>query len=604
MISYSNYKMHKNKKNILLISMPFAEVVIPSIQLALLEKYCKERDVNVASKHLHLKAAEIYGLKNYDFLLNYPCNPYFAQIFFSRYVFPNHWEQYEEKIKDYFNERTNENNDFPYDTLAQKTEEFYNWVLSNINWDDFDIVGFTLNHGQFLPSLAIAKKIKEKYPYKKIVLGGSRTAGDIGKKVLEVFDFIDFVVSGDGEEALYQLAIGEEINCYKSDSCINLNELPIPDYDSFYQDLSMISTEIQQLYHVYGRLPLEISRGCWWNKCTFCNLTIQYKNYREKKVEKILEEINYLSDKYKMLTFQIIGNTLPLKDYKHLFEEIKKIGKDFTFIALARAGRLKSDDYKLLKEAGFTALQIGIESFSSNYLKKINKGTRVIDNIGALKFCNENGITNNYNIIVGYPNEEKIDFEETEKNIQFIKQYIDPPNIAPLEIGVKSHIFQNPQQYGIEHLDFVNTDQVMFPRDVLEKGISFFYKYEGKQEENQWEQLVEDWKKIREKNIRDANERRKTVDQLVFYYVDGGDFLKIYDKRNIKHVKVYVLNKLEREIFLSCIDIASYKELRNKFKDISENDLVSILKIFEENNIIFKEDDSYLSLPLRYRIEK
>ncbi len=594
--------MTSNSKNILLISMPFAEVAIPSIQLAILEKYCKVRDVKVISKHLYLKAADVYGLKYYNFLLNNPSSPYFAQILFSKYVFPNHWMNSEDQIKNYFNKKINGNNDFHYEIFAQKTEEFYNRTLSNLNWNFFDIIGFTLNYGQFLPSLAIAKKIKEKFPDKKIVLGGSRIAGDIGKKVLEVFDFIDYIVSGDGEESLYQLAISGETNYEKPNFCIDLNELPLPDFDSFYQDLSMSSTEVQQYYHVYGRLPIEISRGCWWNKCTFCNLSLQYNNYREKKVEKIIEEINCLSNKYKMLTFQIIGNTLPLKDYQHLFEGIKKIGKDFTFIAEARAGRLKSNDYKLLKEAGFTTIQTGIESFSSNYLKKMNKGARVIDNVAALKYCKENGITNKYNIIVGYPNEEIIDFEETEKNIRLFKQYLDPPKIAPLEIGVKSHIFQYPEQYGIDHLDFVNTDQVMFPRDVLEKGISFFYTFNKKQlqNENQWGQLTEEWRKIREKNILEANQRQTIVDQLVFYYVDGGDFLKIYDKRNSGNILVYMLDELEREVFLSCTDVISIQKLSEIFSNIPDYQLAAMLHTFEKIGIVFKEDNLYLSLPIRY----
>jgi ribosomal peptide maturation radical SAM protein 1 len=594
--------MISNFKNILLISMPFAEVAIPSIQLALLEKYTKERDIGVVSKHLYLKAAEIYGLKNYNFLLNNPSSPYFAQIFFLKYVFPDYWKHSEDQIKKYFNNKINKNNEFNYDILSQKTEEFFIWVFSNINWNNFDIVGFTLNYGQFLPSLAIAKKIKEIYPDKKIVLGGSRTAGEIGKKVLEAFDFIDYIISGDGEESLFQLAIGEEVEYENPNSCIDLNELPFPDFDSFYQDLNTSSNEIQQYYQVYGRLPIEISRGCWWNKCTFCNLNLQYNNYREKSVEKILEEIKFLSNKYKMLTFQMTGNTLPLKNYRYLFEEIKKIDKDFIFIAEARAGRLKSDDYKLLKEAGFTTIQTGIESFSSNYLKKMNKGTLVIDNIAALKFCKENGITNRYNIIIDFPNEDCVDFEETKKNIQLFCQYLDPPNIAPLEIGVKSHIFQNPEQYGIDHLDFVNTDQVMFPKDILEKRISFFYTYNKKElkHNNQWHQLIDDWRKIREKFIIEANKRQTTVDQLVFYYVDGGDFLKIYDKRNSGNVLVYMLDELEREIFLSCIDVISFQKLCEKFSNIPDDQLTNILLTFEKTGIVFREDDFYLSLPLSY----
>ena len=59
-----------------------------------------------------------------------------------------------------------------------------------------------------------------------------------------------------------------------------------------------------------------------------------------------------------MLNFQIISNTLPKKDYRLLFEEIKKLGRDFNFYAELRAGQLKSFEYKLMLEAGFINVQV------------------------------------------------------------------------------------------------------------------------------------------------------------------------------------------------------------------------------------------------------
>ena len=63
--------MSNNSESVLLISMPFAEITIPSVQLAILEKYCKERNVIISSKHLYLKklSAKLWT-KRYDI---YPC---------------------------------------------------------------------------------------------------------------------------------------------------------------------------------------------------------------------------------------------------------------------------------------------------------------------------------------------------------------------------------------------------------------------------------------------------------------------------------------------------------------------------------------------------
>jgi len=613
--------MYKDKKNVLLISMPFAGIAMPSIQLSVLEGFLKERNINITTKNLYLKAAEFYGLNNYNLLITSPNESYTAQMVFSKYVFPDHWEKHKNKFREHYKKIISSSEElqknFKFEDYVQKTDQFYNWVIENIDCKNYDIIGFTLNYGQLLPSLAISKKIKELSPEKKIIFGGSRTVKKLGVRVLESFDYIDFVVSGDGENSLYQLASdyqnyqsvpllmykkGNKIIWNKSDEIVDINSLPIPSYDSFYEDLSLTSPEIQQFFYYYGRLPIEISRGCWWNKCSFCNYSICLPKYREKDVKRIVNEIEFLSDKYLTLNFQIIGNTLTKKDYMLLFEEIKKLGRDFNFFAEARAGQLKRDDYGLMKEAGFTNIQIGIESLSKSYLKKINKGTRVIDNIAALKFCKEYGIKNEYNFIVNYPNEEKTDFEETKRNIQFIKQYLDPPRLNNLLVGFESYIYSNPNMFNIEKLEYTDIDKIMFPEEFLEKNFCFFYnfKIEMNYEKNNWEKIIENWVNEKEKLKIGAIKSKKLIDRLIFYFTDGGKFIKIYDKRNPEHVGIYVLDETERAVFLSCLDVISYTKLQEKFPDMPDYQLAAILNSFEKSGIVVKEDEWYLSLPLDY----
>ena len=614
-------EMHNGKKSVLLLAMPFAGSSIPSIQLPILEGYLKEHNINIGTRHLYLKATEIYGLINYNFLINRPNDSYSAQMIFSKYIFPEHWEKTEDKFKEYFNNQISKNREiqknFSFEDYVQLTDQFFNWVLENVGWRSYDIIGFTLNYGQLLPSLAFAKKIKEMDPGKKIIFGGSRIVDTLGKKVLEAFDYIDFIVSGDGEEALYLLAsdfdnyesiprlmyrVGEEVIWNSSDIIVDINSLPVLDFDPFYEELGSTSEEVKQFFYLYGRLPIEISRGCWWNKCSFCNLNVQHKKYREKNVDKIIEEIQFLSDKYQMLDFQMICNTLPQKDFRVLLEGIKNLGRDFNFFVEARAGVLKSEDYKLLKNAGFVTIQTGIETFSQNYLDKMNKGVRIIDNIASLKFCKENEIVNIYNLIVNYPNEEKIDFKETESTIRFLKQYLDPPQISQLLVGFGSTIFNNSENFNIERLEYTNIDRIMFPRNFLEKGFNFFYNFKRRKElgVNNWERLVKDWKKEREKLEVDGIKRKTAIDKLVFCYVDGKNFLRIYDKRDIDDIGIYILDELERAVFLSCIDVISFEKLAKLLSYIPDYKLAAILHTFEQNGIVFREGNDYLSLPLRY----
>jgi len=616
-------EMQNNTKSVLLISMPFAAIEIPSMPLAVLEGYLKERDVPIKTRHLYLKAAEFYGLYNYNFLIYPPNDSHNAQIAFSKYVLPEHRNNNVEKFKEFYIKKIARDRNieqmFSFEQYEERTDQFYQWTLDNVDWVPYDIIGFTLNYGQLLPSLAVAKKIKELWPEKKIIFGGSRTVGDLGIGVLKAFPYIDFIVSGDGEDALYRLASeyshyqsipgliyrsGNEIIWNKSDSMIDLNNLPIPTYEQFYNDLSETSDQIKQYFtHFRGRLPIEISRGCWWNKCTFCNLNIQHQQYREKHVDRIIEEIKTLSKQYKMLRFQIIGNTLPKENYRILLEKIVELEKPFTFFAEARAGQLTSEDYTLLREAGFTEIQTGIESFSSHYLKKMNKGTRVIDNIAALKFCMENGIVNKYNLIVNYPNEDPVDFEETKKTINMIKSYLDPPQLCPLRVFYGSLIQQHPEQFNIKTLEVTEFDKIIYSPEVLEHKINFIFDFKKNIDfgTNNWIQPYEEWNAERKQRIEKAMKNIYPIDEYVFYFIDGGSYVEIYDNRNVQTLRYHMLEGIKRVVFLSCLDVISFQEIQKKFTNTPDYELAAILNRFENENIVFQEDKDYLSLPLNYQ---
>ncbi len=609
--------MHTTKQSVLLVAMPFAGVTIPSIQLPVLEGYGREHGVDIQTRHLYLKAAETYGLANYHSLIYPPSDSYTAQMVFSRYLFPEHWQKNIEKIKEYYATFVSSSS-FPFEEYLRRTDVFYHWVLEHLDWQSFDLIGFTLNYGQLLPSLAIAKHIKQQAPEKKIVLGGSRVAGEMGRGVLRAFDFIDYVVSGDGEDALVLLAsdLGNfssipgliyrdsgEVRWNTTESVIDLAASPIPSYDPFFDELHSCSDELQQFFQYYGRLPVEISRGCWWNRCTFCNLNIQHPCYREKPIDHIAHEIQLLSDRYHILDFQLIGNTLPRTQYRGLFEALKLLGRDFSFFVEARAGQLTSDDYRLMKEAGFTTIQTGIESFSTHYLRTMNKGVRVIDNIAALKFCAQYGIYNSYNLIVRYPNEEPVDYEETKKIVQQLQGYLDSPQLCPLRIMHGSPIQQLPEKYNISALQTTPLDLLMYPPDVLEKNFTFVYTFSTTKPvpAHDWETLVQDWTKTRESTEAEAVKTHALIGHLVFYSVDGGTFMKIYDKRDKQHIRILKLNAVERDVLLACHDVISYQELQQRLSTVPEFTLAAILQSFEHAGLVYHEDDSYLSLPLQYR---
>lgn len=92
------------------------------------------------------------------------------------------------------------------------------------------------------------------------------------------------------------------------------------------------------------------------------------------------------------------------------------------------------------------------------------------------------------------------------------------------------------------------------------------------------------------------------IDELVFYYIDGKNFLKIFDKRNGVDTHIYDLNELEREILLACINVISFQGIKELLPHVSDGHLISILDVFKSKGIIFEENDHFFALPLRYAI--
>lgn len=608
------------KSKFALISMPFADTSIPSIQLSLLQSYLEQRNIKIDTYHFYIFAADIYGLQNYNYLINPPNDSYIAQMAFSKTLFPKHFKKNINKFRYFYEKIISKSTEFQknlnFEKYIKKTEEFIFYLLKN-NWEKYELIGFTLNYGQLLPSLLMAKKIREKNPEIKILFGGSTTIGELGKRLLRTFNWIDFIISGEGEESLYLLLCDQDdpklipgliykegkcIKWNKNESYLDLNKLPYPNYDSYLNNLENISSEIKQYYTLYGRIPIELSRGCWWNRCNFCNIQAYNKKYREKKTERFIEEINYLSDKYKNLRFHIIANTIPQVDYKSFCKKIIEQKKNFSFYIEARSGQLKSKDYELLKRAGFKTIQTGIESFSKNLLGKMNKGTKVIHNIAALKYCRENHIKNYYNIIIDYPTEEDIDYMETQTNIQLFRQYLEPPKISRFLVGFNSPIYKDIGKFNIKNIEYKIIDKIIYPKNILENNFQFFYDFNTikKYKENNWGKLVSNWKTEYEKRAIDGIKRETDISKLIFYYEDGKNFLKIYDYRDNSNVFIYTLNKKERKIFLDCNDVTSIEELKQKNLELNENELLKILNDFIQIGIIFKEDDLLLSLPLNY----
>jgi ribosomal peptide maturation radical SAM protein 1 len=300
---------------------------------------------------------------------------------------------------------------FPRERLERLVDrdipEFLEHCAQTEDWGAYDLVGFSSMFFNHAASLALAKRIKERHPRTPIVFGGANVEGEMGDATLKGCEWVDFVVDGEGELALLELARslaaggrGEGIarvsrrhegRVVPRDPLdakpVDLSLLPPPDHDDYFRERQACG-----LTEAYPpRVTFEASRGCWWGQkqhCTFCGLNGQAMAYRSKPVEQVVEEISVLHRRYRAFKLHGCDNILGYDHLQELLPALRRsrqaTGADWQVFFEVKSN-LTAAQLEALKDAGVTAIQPGIDSLSTAVLKLMRKGVTAIQNVAALK---------------------------------------------------------------------------------------------------------------------------------------------------------------------------------------------------------------------------
>lgn len=581
-------------KKVLLVAMPWVAQTTPSIQIATLASYLRLNGIEVEIKNFYLELANLLGIKEYDTIAS---KAYWGEIVYAPLLFNDlNLLNYNYKIIELLLERFGS-----MDALYQKIEEFHAKILAEVQKSNFDIVGFTLTYSQTNSSLLLAKKIKEINPDVKVVFGGGCCYGELGKSIKEKFDYLDFVISGVGEEPLLQLVKRIRNNeetyedipglIYSKDGVIHFNEesinlevfdsLPFADFDDYFLRLSRCKN-LNIANQVY--IPIQGSRGCWWGKCSFCGLNNDCvgTKFHHKPVEKIVEEIDYQTEKYLILNVALVDSVHYA--IEELSQSVAGLGKDITLFMECHP-TVKPKQLADMARAGFE-IQVGIESFSSSILKKMNKGTTAIQNIQTLKWAKMCGLKVSYNIITHFPMETAADISAMLENMRYIT-HLTPPSISPFSLNYQSQIHQHPTEHNIKDVVQHQLNQSIFPQNILEGMEVLLYDYKTITDPH----TAELWKEFDEFLVDWTDNPRQLV------YMDGVTFLKIIDKTT-EGTLFHTLNGEGRNLYLYCSTIKSFAEIAAKFAHIDPEQIKNLLDNLVSMKLVFQEGDRYLSLAL------
>jgi pyruvate-formate lyase-activating enzyme len=336
-------------------------------------------------------------------------------------------------------------------TFPQMNDIIEGFVFKYIEKTNPAFFGFSIIDGNIDASIAIARKIKQTYPHIKILFGGNGIEVlDFGvlpnvKYTTDDYFFIDVFARGDGEVTFVEIlksdmsdeslsgikgivwrnSEGKLIHNIQRES-MDLDILPMPDYSSLEENYYYNS--IYQ-YNV----PLVLSRGCPY-RCTFCSVPEFIPIFRYRKLETVIEEIEYWINKGKVNFFchDSIINGDP-KWLKRFCEAI--IQKGWPELGFSFGGNMRLqtpmrdlETMRLYRKAGLLKMITGFESAAEPVLKHMKKypnmdGVReIFENVRIINKENQWPMQFAMQLIIGYLNETEEDFQKT---VDFVKEYHD-----------------------------------------------------------------------------------------------------------------------------------------------------------------------------------
>lgn len=281
----------------------------------------------------------------------------------------------------------------------------------------------------------IINELKENLPQVKIVLVGDHvtalpqesferckadyvlTGGDYDFLLLNLCDHLS--QGKELEPGIWYMENGEIQNTGRFELNHDLNTLPFIDRKLtkwwLYSEKNGNYKDLPGTYTMAGR-------DCWWHKCTFCAWTVMYPEFRVRTPESLLDEIGMLIEKYKIKEIFDDTGTFPAGKWLERFclGVIERgYNRKVKFGCNLKFGKLKQEQYRLMKEAGFRYLLFGLESASQKTLDRINKGMKVSDITDGCKMAKMAGLEPHLTVMIGFPWETK---EDAIRTIKLAKQ--------------------------------------------------------------------------------------------------------------------------------------------------------------------------------------
>ena len=314
-----------------------------------------------------------------------------------------------------------------------------------------------------------------------VILGGGYANTEL-RRLTEprVFDYVDFITLDDGERPL--LCLLEHLQgrrpktelfrtYYRQDSRVhyahNQSEADIPFRDSGtpsylglpldrYIPLYEMLNPVTRLWSGYFWNKLTLAHGCYWRRCSFCDVSLDYiGRYQTDKAARLVDKMEKIAAQTGRHGFHFVDEAAPPAVLRAVSEELIRRRLPYRFWGNIRFEKSFTPELTaLMAAAGCIAVTGGLEVASPRVLALIDKGVTIEQVARVTRAFTRSGILVHAYLMYGFPTQTE---QETVDSLEVVRQLFLHGCLKSafwhrFATTVHSPVGQNPERYGIQAL--------------------------------------------------------------------------------------------------------------------------------------------------------
>jgi radical SAM superfamily enzyme YgiQ (UPF0313 family) len=332
--------------------------------------------------------------------------------------------------------------------------------------------------GAVYGALRIAQTIKAERPDIHIGLGGGYVNTEL-RELAEprLFDFVDAVTLDAGERPL--LALLEHWHGTRSrsrlvrtfvrdeegvvrhhnfgEADVPFEEVGTPTWDGLplgrYLSLLDMLNPMHRLWSDGRWNKLTVAHGCYWKKCSFCDVSLDYiSRFDAASAQTLADRIEAIVAETGQTGFHFVDEAAPPKSLKALARELQRRQLAISWWGNVRFEKTFTPELcRELADSGCIAISGGLEVASDRLLRLMKKGVSVEQVARVTKAFSDAGILVHAYLMYGFPTQT---VQDTVDALEYVRQMFDNGCIQSgffhrFACTVHSPVGQRPQDYGV-----------------------------------------------------------------------------------------------------------------------------------------------------------